>query len=136
MNSGWVKIHRKLLDDDLWKGEVFTEGQAYLYLIIKANYQNSEKTIDDGKKIVIKKGQIFTSQKKLADIFSWDRTKMHRYLKKMQKLGKIDVKTEYKKYTIITLLNYEKYQEEDNKKKPEKKLKQLRKEQPAKLNFT
>ena len=134
MSSGWVKIHRSLLNDDLWQGEVFTEGQAYLYLIIKANYQNSELILDNGDVIVVKKGEIFTSQQKIADIFSWDRNKLRKYLRKMKKAGKIDVKTKYKKYTIITLLNYEKYQVDD-KKKPENKNIQPKKKKSSGLNF-
>ena len=134
MSSGWVKIHRSLLNDDLWQGEVFTEGQAYLYLIIKANYQNSEFPIEDGKKIVVKKGEIFTSQQKLADSFNWDRSRLRRYLRKMKKAGKIDMQTKYKKYTIIKLLNYEKYQV-DEKKKPENKNIQPKKKKSSGLNF-
>lgn len=79
--EGWVKISRKLIDDDLWTGEPFTKGQAWVDLILLAQWENNGP---------FKPGSVYRSLNFLADRWGWSRKKVSNYLEQLKKSEKID----------------------------------------------
>lgn len=49
INSGWVKLYRKLMDNPIWLEERFTKGQAWVDLIMLSNFE-SRIIVCDGEK--------------------------------------------------------------------------------------
>ena len=127
--DGWVKIHRCLQDNPLWSCEKFTRGQAWIDLILLANHKDSF-FYKRGVKIDVTRGQCGRSEVELADRWKWSRTKVRKFLKDLEKEQQIkQQKTNVS--LVVTILNYNKYQEKeqqkDTKKTPEKHI-QERKE--------
>jgi hypothetical protein len=65
--------------------------------------------------ITVKRGQVLTSQRKLAGKWGWDRETVSRYLKLCLRLRRISniqtSKQTSQGYTLLTLRNYSKYQD-------------------------
>lgn len=110
INSGWVKLYRKLMDNPIWLEERFTKGQAWVDLIMLSNFE-SRIIVCDGKKTVIERGQVFTSIVKLSKRWKWDRKTVSKYLVFLEKEGMIKKESDNKK-TVITIINYSNFQGE------------------------
>jgi uncharacterized phage protein (TIGR02220 family) len=111
MTKGWVKIHRAIKDDWIWQDKPFSRGQAWIDLILMANY-NENKSFIDGKLINVERGQLITSTRKLSEKWSWSRTKIIYFLTLLESDKKIIVKSDTKK-TAITIINYGLYQDKE-----------------------
>ena len=107
-NGTWAKIYRDLLDEELWTSEPFTTAQAWVDLILMANYADTEK-IYKGKLQVVKRGQIATSIRALALRWHWSREKTNRTIKTFENAKMLTV-NRTTNGTIINLENYEKFQ--------------------------
>ena len=101
MCKGFAKIPRRLFDTAWWnKKRVFTEVDAILDLYNQANVR--DRTNPNGKKI--RRNQLVTSQRTLADRWIWNQPKVLRFLNKLQSDGWIRVASD-KYCTIITILD-------------------------------
>lgn len=110
MKIGWARIHRKIEDNPLWLSEPFTRGQAWIDLIVFANHKKGYFFVR-GNRVDIDRGQIGWSQVTMAKRWKWSRKKVVNFLKMLKKEHQI----EFEKNTvtsIITILNYEKFQSE------------------------
>lgn len=110
MAVGWIKIHRKLMEDTLYFAEPFTRMQAWIDLLLMANYEATYMFIR-GNRVEIKRGQIAKSQDSLADRWRWSRGKVLRFLSELENEHKI-VQQKSKLINLISVVNYEKYQED------------------------
>lgn len=106
--ESWVKISRKLLDHWIWSDQPFSKGQAWVDMILTANYKD-KKIMFDGKVIEVKRGTFVTSIAKLSERWDWDKRKVKRYLTalKNEKMLSFDSTT---RCTTITIENYGVYQ--------------------------
>jgi len=113
MSQGYTKFWRKLQDSSLWLSEKFTRGQAWIDLIGLANYTDGFFRIR-GNKVKVKRGQLGYSEVSLADRWRWSRGKVRRFLVELEskKEEKI-VQQKNNLTTLITILNYDKYQGND-----------------------
>ena len=108
MNNGWIKLHRKLLENPLWCAEEFTKGQAWIDLLMLANFTDS-KIIVRGVFLEIKRGQVGWSEVKLCERWMWSRGKVNRFLDVLEKEQQI-IQQKNNLCSIITILNYDNYQ--------------------------
>ena len=81
--KGWISVHRKLLDIWLWNEKPFSRGQAWIDLLLMANYQDN-KTVIDGNLVVVSRGSRITSLRKLSDRWGWSTTKTKKFLELLQ----------------------------------------------------
>lgn len=79
MDKGWIKLSRNIQDNMLWDDKPFSKGQAWIDLLLSVNHKDRTILID-GVAREIKKGQMWTSQKKLAERWGWSRNKVGRFL--------------------------------------------------------
>lgn len=107
--AGWIKIHRKITENPLYFSEEFTRLQAWIDLLLIANYNVSFIYVR-GNKVEIKRGQIAKSQDALAERWKWSRGKVLRFLSELQKEGQI-VQQKSNVINLISIVNYEYYQE-------------------------
>jgi len=117
MDNGWIKVNRKLLDHKMWNTKPFSKGQAWMELILLANYEDKEVLI--GNQIIeIKRGQFITSILKLSKRWGWSRHKISDFFLVLKQDAMSDIKRTTK-YALITIVNYDLYQslecEKDNK---------------------
>lgn len=120
MAEGHIKLYRQLLDSALWLGRRFTPGQAWVDLLLRANYRDSAVR-RGGRVIPVERGQLFTSQMALAHRWMWDRQTVARFLSSLKRHGTLDIRAHKQTstgYTIITILNYDQYQGSDNSSAP------------------
>lgn len=107
-DNGWVKLHRSVFDDEIWLRKPYSWGQAWVDLIMTANYQDGYET-SRGRTFPVKRGQILTSITKLAERWGWGRKSVINYLGELRKDKKIRIKQD-DFGSLITIKNYDKYQ--------------------------
>ncbi len=109
--EGWIKLHRGLLDNDLWRSEPFSRGQAWVDLLLLANHKESF-FYKRGNKVIVKRGQVGRSSVELSDRWNWSRTKINKFLKDLQKEQQI-ILHKSTVTQLITIVNYDTYQEKE-----------------------
>ncbi len=107
-NLGWIKLHRKLLDDPVF----YNLGllQLFLYCLLKANHKDNEFFHDD-KLIKIKRGQFITGRKVLASMLKQPEITVYDRLKKLSKINYITIESN-NKFSKITVNKYDSYIDE------------------------
>ena len=112
--SGWIKLHRDIQEHWIYPDREFTKYEAWIDLLMMVNHKDSKTMI--GKEIVeVKRGQKITSIRKLCSRWGWSNTKVKTFLKLLEDDGMIKVKSDTKK-TLITVVNYGVYQDNDMQK--------------------
>ena len=109
--EGWVKIHRKLLDNPVVckDSETFS---IWLYLLLSATHQEIP-AVFKGKKITLKKGQLITGILSISKKLKINKDKVQRTLKCFEADNQIEQETSNKN-RLISILNWEQYQSSDN----------------------
>jgi hypothetical protein len=78
-NKGWIRLHRKLMDDPIWLAESFTRGQAWVDLLLLANHTDGYIR-KRGIRIDLKRGDVGWSETELSKRWRWSRGKVKRFL--------------------------------------------------------
>jgi hypothetical protein len=104
--SGWIKIHRKFLDWQ-WFGKS-EPVHLFIYLLLKANHKDGQ-----WQGIDIKRGQLITSFGKISSDTGISLQVVRTLLKKFENTNEIVVKST-NKFTMLTILKYECYQDEND----------------------
>ena len=108
--EGWVKIHRKLLDNDLWTdAEPFDKRSAWIDLIMMVNHK--EGIVFNGSTVFAKipAGSMLTSLRQLSARWHWSREKVRHYLDALERLGMVTRKR-HGNVTLLSLIKYGDYQ--------------------------
>jgi DNA-binding transcriptional regulator YhcF (GntR family) len=101
--EGWIKLHRKFLDWEWFKVDDMVK--LFIYLLIAANFEEKK-----WRGITIKRGQILTGINSLNEATKISHQTLRTCLKRLENTGEITSKST-NKYTIITICNYDSYQE-------------------------
>lgn len=119
MTYGWISIHRKIQQSDIWiDKEPFDKRSAWIDLIMMANHEDRQ-VLFDGKFIEVKRGEKITSLRMLSEKWKWSRNKVKRFLKLLESGSMIELKIDHQK-TTYNIVNYNVYQNEDLSKRPQK----------------
>ncbi|WP_321999391.1 hypothetical protein [Bacillus pumilus] len=113
MSTGWVKLHRKILEHELWND--VTTFRLFTLLVMRASHQDGFKI----NGVVLNKGQYIRSYSKLCEDLAY---KEGRGLKKLSKstimrsikklvTNNIITVSETELGTLFTIVKYESYQE-------------------------
>ena len=106
---GWIKIHRQIQNCLIWDDKPFNMASAWIDLLLLANHEDKE-TIFDKKPILIKRGQRITSVRELSARWGWGKDKTLRFLRLLER-EKMIVKESDSRRTLLTIVNYGKYQD-------------------------
>ena len=111
MQKGWIKLHRSLLDSDIWKMEnqPFDMRSAWIDLLMLANHEDKEIIIDY-KLVTVKRGQFITSVRKLGERWKWGKDRVLKYLRILEQTGMVTRVSDTHK-TLLTIVNYAKFQD-------------------------
>jgi hypothetical protein len=108
--AGWIKLHRKILDNPIFlKPDLY---QLFSYCLLRANH-NETKIIWNGKEEILEKGCFITGRKKLSKETGQTESGIFRRLKVLQTLKIISVKSN-NRFSVVKVLNYSVYQGEEN----------------------
>lgn len=100
--NGFVKIHRKLIQWG-WYQDNVVKG-VFLHLLLTASFKDAPW---QGR--IIKKGQVITSNKRLAEDLGFTTKQVRTALDKLKSTGEI-ICEGTNKYTLVTVVNWEEYQ--------------------------
>lgn len=109
MADGWVKLYRNIQDNWLWKDYPFSIGQAWIDLILLANYEE-KKMLYKGEIITCERGTVNLSVTALAERWHWSRKKTRSFLKSLESDGMVTTKCTTHR-TTVTIANYGKFQD-------------------------
>lgn len=109
---GYIKTYRKLTLHWLWKNRPFSHGQAWLDLLMLAEYKPGKELFRGGF-YELQPGQLVTSDQVLADRWGWTRKRARLFLKRLKNDEMLDYRRDNRK-SIITICNWESYQANNN----------------------
>ena len=111
-NNGWVKLHRKILDNPISRKPAWFS--VWVTLLLLANHDDEHTFIWNGRQIELKEGQFITGRKTLSEQTGVPETTIERILDYLESSGQIGQQKNTKN-RLITILNWETYQKVDNK---------------------
>lgn len=110
MSEGWIKLHRKMLECPV----VMIDADhlaIWVYLLLKATHRDYP-IMFGGNKIVLKAGQLVTGRKAISSVLNISESKVNRVLLLLESDEQIERKVN-NKGTLITIVNWSKYQVDD-----------------------
>lgn len=110
-NEGWIKLHRKIMDNPMYFSEPFTRTQAWIDLILLANHTNNFFYIR-GNRVDVTRGQVGYSKEILSRRWGWSRGKTTRFIKQLETDGML-IQQKSSVTTLISICNYDTYQGDD-----------------------
>ena len=108
VNKGFIKLPRQIIEDTHYFSEPFTRTQAWVDLIILANYQDTTALVR-GVKIVVKRGQVCRSITELAKRWKWSRNRVMRFTEGLVDAERVHVQKS-PIVNVYTIRDYEEYQ--------------------------
>lgn len=103
--NGFIKTHRKIMEWEWYKNQNVKD--VFLHLCLNANFKEN-----NFEGVRIKPGQLVTSQSHLAEELGLSRQKIRTALKNLERTGEITMEPT-NKFTMITIVNWGKYQIQD-----------------------
>lgn len=105
--EGYVYIHRKIMEHEVYKNaELY---KLFSTLIMMAAWRDYTLYLK-GKKISIKRGQLFISKRDLFKELNYSHRSGRRYLSDLEKIMNTITITKYGQKMLISIINYDKYQ--------------------------
>ena len=127
---GWIKLHRSL-----WDNPVVTKDlehiAIWLWLLCNAQYEDKD-IIFCGERITLKRGQLVTGRRTISEQLKVNESKVYRTLNELQNAQQIE-QQKTTKGTVITVVNWGKYQASEQQDEQQKNNKRTTREQPTLL---
>ena len=106
-NQGWITLHRKLLDNPISKKPLI--AWFFIFCLLRANHKE-KKILWNGKEIVIARGSFVSGLRTLSRESGLSLQSVRTGCVTLKSTHMLTIKTT-SKWSLITILNYEKYQE-------------------------
>ena len=106
--EGWIKLHRRIVENPYYFSEPFTRSQAWIDLLIIANHREGF-FFKRGIKVIVKVGEVGYDLDTLSKRWRWSRGKAERFLNELEKDNQI-VRQKTNITTILSIVNYSKSQ--------------------------
>ncbi|MEW4224003.1 DnaD domain-containing protein [Rossellomorea marisflavi] len=108
--GGWVKVHRKLLQSDIFQNEKLLK--VFMYCLLKASHSEYKQLV--GMKVVeLNPGQFVFGRSKAASEMNMKESTVWMYIKLLEKLGSISINSN-NKFSVITVDKWEDYQSQES----------------------
>ncbi len=106
--SGYISLPRAIFDDTTFKDEVLSEREAYLWMLMEARWKGGSKRLGAGI-YELERGQLATSVRFLAQAWKWSKSRVDRYLGRLERARRITVRSGTGA-SVITICNYDEHQ--------------------------
>ncbi len=111
--SGWIKLWRKIRDHGFWQEQRrFSKAEAWIDLLMDAAFED-HKVLLGNRMVHVKRGQVLFSARKKAAKWLWARNCVHAFFVLLEREQMVSREVSHGPeggYTLLTVLNYEKYQ--------------------------
>lgn len=107
--AGWIKLYRSIEANDFLNDEPYDKRSAWVWLLLHANTESHKITYRSGAVRTIKRGQLHTSIRSLAQSWGWGKDKVRTFLANLEANKMIKVKRD-KNGTLVTIEKYTSYQ--------------------------
>jgi hypothetical protein len=109
--AGWIKLHRDI--ETHWISEDADHFRAWIIILLEVNHAPKTVLIR-GHEIDLMRGQSAKSLESWGKLFGgWERNRVRRFFKLLQKCDMVRTE-DATKTTLLTVLNYCKYQDRDH----------------------
>lgn len=112
--AGYIKLYRDIQEHWTWADKPFSKGQAWVDLLMMANHDEN-KIVFGNEVIIVERGDLVTSEVKLAERWGWSRHKVRDFLNILKKDTMIEKKSDNKR-TYIKIVNYSVWQDSETAK--------------------
>lgn len=103
MTGGWIRLHRKITEWEWYRdGNTF---RLFIHLLLTANHRPQR-----WQGITVRRGQVITGRKSLSEQTGLSQQSVRTSLSKLKSTNEITVEST-SKFSIITVCNYELYQQ-------------------------
>ena len=109
MSTGWIKLHRKILDNAIFKNDKLF--RVFMYLLLKAGHSEREQLLGDSI-VQLKSGQWATGRKAISRDTGLTEQNVRTAITKLEKLGILTIKVT-SKYSIFSIANWDNYQQDN-----------------------
>lgn len=106
MDKGWIKLHRSLLDWEWYEDK--NVSRLFIHLLLTANFEDK-----NWRGVVIKRGQIVTSNENLSKSTGLTIQQIRTAIKKLKSTGELTSKST-NAFTLLTIENYSIFQEKED----------------------
>ena len=107
MNNGYIKLHRKLLDNPVVMKSP-DHLSVWMYLLLNATHKKRDQLFE-GERITLKPGQLITGRKVISKTLNINESKIQRILKTFKIEQQIEQQTN-PRCRLISILNWHDYQ--------------------------
>jgi hypothetical protein len=106
--SGWIKLHRQIMENPLYFSEPFSRTQAWIDLLLLANHKENY-FFKRGIRVDVSIGQVGYDIDSLGKRWQWSRGKVERFILHLEKEGNV-VRQKNNVSTLISITKYKEYQ--------------------------
>jgi hypothetical protein len=111
--KGYIRLHRKLLDHPLFTDKPIAWLKIWLYILLRANWRESEFRPRQGESIVVPAGSLVTSLEKLATHAALTKEHARRCLDYLVRTHTVTLRTTHH-WTMVNIVNWAAYQQSDD----------------------
>lgn len=105
-----IAVPSDVLEHWIWQDKPFSRGQAWIDMVLMTD---NMKSIINSKVIVLKEGELVTTESKLMERWGWSKSKVRLFLEQLE-IENMIIKISDKKKTTITICNYSDYKHYTN----------------------
>ena len=108
--EGWIKLHRKLLDNPI----IIKDSDylsVWIYILLNSTHKEYD-TLFKGERITLQIGQLITGRKSISEKLKINESKVQRILKTLENEQQIEQQNGNKN-RLITILSWDKYQQDE-----------------------
>ena len=109
MSTGWVKLHRKILDNAIFKNDKLF--RVFMYLLLKASHSERDQLIGDSI-VRLNVGQWATGRNAISRDTGLTEQNVRTAISKLEKLDILTIKVTVK-YSIFSISNWDSYQQDN-----------------------
>jgi hypothetical protein len=109
--EGWIRLYRKVMDNEFYFSEKFTRSSAWIDLLLLANHKPATIFIR-GIEVKVMEGQLCYSELTLGKRWKWNRKTVDRFLLMLKNRQMVDIKKS-RVTTVISIANWNYYQKNE-----------------------
>ena len=109
MENGYIKLYRQLLESPIFLNDKLLK--LWIWCLLKASHK-PHKVIVGVQEIELNSGQFICGRKKDSEALGLSESTFYRYLKRLESLKMLSLNSN-NKYTVVTVENWAKFQEEE-----------------------
>ncbi len=106
MTIGWIKLHRVLLEKEIFQDAYVLK--VFLYVLLKAAYKEMKIRVGN-QSIELAAGQLLYGRKSVSEKLGMGEGKLRGIMDYLVQNGSITIES-HSKYSIVTIVNWEQYQ--------------------------